>query len=36
MIERDDNFPPFDELMEELQQAHSLGEEILGAQRCSA
>lgn len=36
MIERDDNFPPFAELMQELRQARSLGEEILGAQRCPA
>lgn len=30
MIERDDRFPPFEELMQELAQARSIGESILG------
>ena len=30
MIERDDRFPPFNELMQELTQARALGESILG------
>lgn len=36
LIERDDNLPPFSELMGELGQARSLGETILGRRRCSA
>ncbi len=30
MIERDDRFPPFDELMQELDQARAIGKSILG------
>ncbi|WP_455209821.1 MNIO family bufferin maturase [Kaarinaea lacus] len=30
MIERDDRFPPFNELMQELEQARAIGESILG------
>jgi uncharacterized protein (UPF0276 family) len=30
MIERDDRFPPFDELMQELDQARAIGQSILG------
>jgi len=36
MIERDDNFPPFDELMAELDQARAIGDSILDKQRCTA
>ena len=36
MIERDDNFPPFTELMAELDQARAIGEQVLGKVRCSA
>ncbi len=34
LIERDDRFPPFAELMEELQRARLLGGEALQAERC--
>ena len=34
LIERDDNFPPFSELMEELQQARSVGGRTLGQRQC--
>jgi uncharacterized protein (UPF0276 family) len=30
MIERDDRFPPFDELMQELNQARMVGESVIG------
>lgn len=30
MIERDDRFPPFDELLQELDQARAIGQSILG------
>ncbi|WP_126456807.1 DUF692 domain-containing protein [Sulfuriflexus mobilis] len=36
MIERDDNFPPFDELMAELDQARAIGDHVLGKQQCTA
>jgi hypothetical protein len=36
LIERDDNLPPFAELMEELSEARCLGQRILGEQRCLA
>ncbi|MCW8963037.1 MAG: DUF692 domain-containing protein [Gammaproteobacteria bacterium] len=36
MIERDDNYPPFDELMAELDQARTIGDSILEKQRCIA
>ena len=36
MIERDDNFPPFDELMAELDQARAIGDAILDKQQCTA
>ena len=36
MIERDDNFPPFSELMDELDQARAIGDKILDRQRCTA
>ena len=36
MIERDDNFPPFAELMAELDQARAIGDNILGKRRCIA
>lgn len=36
MIERDDNFPPFNELMAELDQARAIGDSILGKQQCRA
>jgi len=36
MIERDDNMPPFDELLAELAEARAIGEDKLGVQRCLA
>jgi len=36
MIERDDKFPPFSELMAELDQARVIGDNILGKQQCTA
>jgi uncharacterized protein (UPF0276 family) len=30
MIERDDRFPPFEELMQELTQARNIGETVFG------
>ena len=36
MIERDDNFPPFEELMAELDQARAIGDAILDKQQCTA
>ena len=36
LIERDDNLPPFEELMAELSEARSLGQRVLGEQRCLA
>ncbi len=36
MIERDDNFPPFSELMAELDQARAIGDTILGKRQCTA
>jgi uncharacterized protein (UPF0276 family) len=36
MIERDDNFPPFSELMAELDHARAIGDNILGQQQCRA
>lgn len=36
MIERDDNFPPFSELMGELDQARAIGDQIAGRQQCTA
>lgn len=36
MIERDDNFPPFSELMAELDQARAIGDNILAKQQCTA
>lgn len=36
MIERDDNFPPFHELMAELAQARRIGAEVLGDVACQA
>lgn len=34
LIERDDNLPPFEELLQELQKARRLGRQILGAREC--
>lgn len=36
LIERDDNLPPFAELLEELSEARSLGRRIPGEKRCLA
>lgn len=36
MIERDDRFPPFDELLGELAQARAIGDKALGDRRCPA
>lgn len=36
MIERDDRFPPFDELLRELEHAREIGERIVGRKSCSA
>ncbi len=36
MIERDDNMPPFDELLAELAEARAIGERHLGKTRCRA
>jgi len=35
LLERDDHFPPFDELLDELQKARELGNKVLaGRQQC--
>jgi len=36
MIERDDNMPPFEELLAELAEARAIGERHLGESRCRA
>jgi hypothetical protein len=36
LLERDDHFPPFEALLEELQKARALGDRVLaGRQQCA-